>query len=348
MSAQPYPDEPTWWAQFEADEAALYAQAGVPLDWAAFRWGTRTAYDIGAGGDPDAAKAKHLRELRIALGLPLPSPPAYPLKGAFCIPDALPGIPWGDGRRIWTPAFTCYPADWQQRVLDAYAARGYTHFVYNVARPYHGDYPEPDPLDDPRRVRRDLQAIKAAGLNTVVACCDDQDGGSVTPWRSIPENADLIDFAFPMWEMNGPLGNATYNGDGTFSGRIVDCIKATISATPYSEHYLHFTAGHGSIGTPEREGWMYVASLGIKGLFSQDSGYDRAPDADPQGTAAGLLDTAQRLGTLGLKNVAFEQITLPTYQHRAGYDEAFQRAYGAKLQQLTGGALAGFMDGGPA
>jgi hypothetical protein len=65
---QPYPDENTWWAQFEEEQAALYEQAGNRLDWAAFRWSSRTAYDIGTGVDKEVSKAKHMAELRAALG----------------------------------------------------------------------------------------------------------------------------------------------------------------------------------------------------------------------------------------------------------------------------------------
>ncbi len=268
-------------------------------------------------------------------------------RGTFVIPDALPGIPYGDGRRIWTPAFTCYNDLWQGRMLDAFLSRGYTHFVYNCAGSiYHSDYPVMS--DDPVRTRRDLIRIRAAGAVPVVCACDDQNGGNVVPWRAFTENADLIQIDFPMWEMNGPLGNATYNGDGTFSGRIVDCIRNTRVAAPHADTYLHFTAGHGSIGIPEREGWRFCQSLGVVGLLSQDNGYDRNPTTgDPEGTAAGRADTAQRLGTLSLLNVAFEQATWPTYQHWAGWDESHQCAYGAYLLE-HGGNIAGYCDGGPA
>lgn len=84
MSA--YPDENTWWASFEAQCQALYAQAGQSVNWSAFRWAARTAYDIAGGMSPDASAAKHLSELRTALNLPgsvvkeplqpLPPPPS--------------------------------------------------------------------------------------------------------------------------------------------------------------------------------------------------------------------------------------------------------------------------------
>lgn len=283
----------------------------------------------------------------LLLGASRPLPPLLPWTGAFVIPDALPGIPLGDGRRIWTPAFGCYTAAWQQQIIQAYQARGYTHFVYNCAgQIYHDDYGYLP--DDPARVRRDLLTLRAAGLIPVVCACDDADGGSVYPWVSFVANSDLIPIAFPMWEMNGPLGVATREPDGQYTGRIIDCIRHTVIAAPDAEVYLHFTAGHGAPGYPdERASWRYVRdAFGVRGLLSQDAGYDRnALTGDPEGTAAGLADTAMRLGEERLLNVAFEQVTYPTYNHWAGWDEAHQRAYGAELMRLAP-HTAGYCDGG--
>lgn len=117
--AQPYPDEPTWWAAYEADVAAVYARAGLPFpdNAAAFRWFSRCAYDIGAGLAPDAARAKHLRGLEEALGLVTP-PPAEP--GERLTPPIVgyvrtEGRRWADDSgprsfRIcsWFPALRCY------------------------------------------------------------------------------------------------------------------------------------------------------------------------------------------------------------------------------------------------
>jgi hypothetical protein len=71
-TGQPYPDEQTWWPQvFEPAVGACYAQAGkaYPDNPAAFRWAARTAYDIATGLTKEASLAKHLAELRHALGL---------------------------------------------------------------------------------------------------------------------------------------------------------------------------------------------------------------------------------------------------------------------------------------
>ncbi len=71
----PYPDEQTWWVEFEKQVAALYAQAGQGINWEAFRWSSRTAYDIAAGLSPDQSAAKHLGELKVELGLVEPPNP---------------------------------------------------------------------------------------------------------------------------------------------------------------------------------------------------------------------------------------------------------------------------------
>ncbi len=70
---QPYPDEVAWWGgYYEPEVAKLYQQAGKPFpdSSAAFRWFTRVAYDIRNGMTKEAAAAKHLADLRAALGLP--------------------------------------------------------------------------------------------------------------------------------------------------------------------------------------------------------------------------------------------------------------------------------------
>jgi len=70
---QPYPDENAWWGgYYEPEVAKLYFEAGLPFpdNSAAFRWFTRVAYDIRDGMTKEAAAAKHLKDLRKALGLP--------------------------------------------------------------------------------------------------------------------------------------------------------------------------------------------------------------------------------------------------------------------------------------
>lgn len=275
-----------------------------------------------------------------------PFPPLLPWKGAFVIPDVFTDIPYGDNRRIWTPAFTCYDAGWQDRIIAAYKQRGYTHFVYNCAGSiYHNDYPYVP--DDAARVRRDLLKLLNAGLVPVVCACDDQDGGNVIPWPSFVANADLVPIAFYAWEMNGPFGVAERQPDGSYTGRLTDAVRNCYAAAPNVKWYFHFTAGHGAPGYPEeRQSWVWFRdNFKTAGLLSQDAGYDRNPETgDPIGTGAGLQDTATRLGQIGLENVAFEQCTYPTYNHWAGWDENHQKEYGSELQTLAPSTV-GYCDG---
>lgn len=293
-----------------------------------------------------------------------PIPPLLPFAGALVIPDVFTPderfMPWpegsdhyngsdlmGDGRRIWTSALRVANSRDKRRMLDRYRQRtNYTHFVYDCAGwIYHTDYGFAE--DDPAAVRSDLLLIRSYGLVPVVAACNDADDGSVVPWRSFSANADLIPQCFPMWEMNGPLGVAERQPDGSYTGRIIDCIRNTVLAAPKAQCRLHFTAGHGAPGYPnESDSWIYVRDhFGVKGLYSQDAGYDRNPNTgDPEGTGAGLADTAMRLGWKNLDNTAFEQCTYPTYNHWTGWDEAHQRTYGSELQKLAPQTV-GYMDG---
>jgi hypothetical protein len=89
MIAQPYPDERTWWRTFDIAVAARYAAVGRvypdPADHECFVWRGRTAYDIGAGMDPELSQAKHLQELDEALGI-TPTPP-IPLPAGRVVAD---------------------------------------------------------------------------------------------------------------------------------------------------------------------------------------------------------------------------------------------------------------------
>lgn len=267
-------------------------------------------------------------------------------RGAFLIPEHVI-----DGRMLWTPAYGSFPdAGIRREYRDIFKSYHYRMFPYNCAGwPYHDDYGYM--ADDARRVRRDLLELLNDGIVPVVCACDDQNGGSVVPWTSFAANADLCPITFPMWEMNGPLGVATQNPDGSYSGRIIDCIRNTRAAAPKTELYLHFTAGHGAPGSPERPSWRYVRdAFRVLGLLSQDEGYARDPvNGDPEGTAAGLTDTASRLAQEGLLNVRFEQCTYACYNRFnepkwAGWDGAKQRWYGDQLAALSHGT-AGFCDG---
>jgi hypothetical protein len=220
-----------------------------------------------------------------------PKPPPASLRdwrGSFVIPNGLPGIPYGDGARIWTPAYGCYDAYWRDRMRDAYIARGYTHFVYNCAGlPYANDYPEL--ADDWHRVERDLIELIDAGLVPVVCATDDRN-----PWvlcESFVANVDLVPIVFPVWEMNGPLGNPD---KAIEEQNCKDAILRTREAAPDSECYLHFTPGHGSISyASEIGGWQWCQANGTTGLMAQGDNKFAAEDAKTGGE--GLESTAIRL-----------------------------------------------------
>jgi hypothetical protein len=79
---QPYPDEQTWWTpRFDPAAAARYAKAGKPYPDGpgAFRWASRTAYDIRDGLTREQSLWKHLQELEaelkitfVSCGMPVP------------------------------------------------------------------------------------------------------------------------------------------------------------------------------------------------------------------------------------------------------------------------------------
>lgn len=265
-------------------------------------------------------------------------------KGAFCIPDVFSpedNMPYGDGKRIWTPAFLCYDDAWQDKIIEKYKSFNYTHFVLEVGgAPYHGDYP--DLPDDPAAARKAIIKLLNAHLIPVVVATDDRQPDVVL--ESYKACADIIDSGFVMWEMNGPCQDD--------SDRMFAITSLVMLATPYAYVGIHFTAGHGSMGEPEGYWWHKCASIGISCLYSQDDGFNRNRDTgDPEGAAAGLEDTARHLhgqvagwGGLNLDNQAFEQTTTPVYHKFPGWDGTKQRAYGDYLNSHCPN-IAGFCDG---
>ena len=281
-------------------------------------------------------------------------------RGVFIIPDLFPSSGWphlifgGDGKRLWTPAYGCYTDAGLRREMrrEFRDVRKYRFWPYDCAGwIYHTDYGYLD--DDPARVRRDLIELLTDDIIPVVSACNDADGGSVVPFDSFTANADLIPVCFPIWEMNGPLGVAERQPDGTYTGRVIDAIRNTRAAAQKSDLYLHFTSGHGAPGYPEeRASWRYVRdAFGVLGLLSQDEGYERDPvTGDPAGTGAGLQDTAERLGEENLLNVRYEQCTYAVYNKDteprwSGWNEAQQIHYGNQLAALAP-RTAGYCDGG--
>ncbi len=192
----------------------------------------------------------------------------------------------------------------------------------------------------------DLTEILQAGLIPVVACCNDANGGTTVPYVSVGACQDLIPIAFPMWEMNGPLGVDTMV-NGISVGRVGDCIRNTRNALlPSTLLYVHFTAGHGAGAEPEGAWWQWFAQKANgQGLLSQDDHWD-----DAANTAAGLTDTAKHLHGgvpgwegLNLDNVAFEIQTTDLYHN--GRTEAKGIAFTDSVLAASHG-VAGFCDSG--
>lgn len=140
MAQQPYPDETPqigWWdSVFTPEVRQRYERAGsvYPDNDRAFRWASRTAYDIAAGMTKEASLAKHLKELEDELGLtpqPTPGQPTRrPLIGPLRIQDKMFRDDSGWRRVLfcsWFPALRILrdsPAEFY-RQLDAIAAAGY-------------------------------------------------------------------------------------------------------------------------------------------------------------------------------------------------------------------------------
>jgi hypothetical protein len=139
VSQQPYPDETPvtgWWpAVFDVEVAARYAIVGrtYPDDAAAFRWASRTAYDIAAGMTKEASLAKHLKELEAELGINQPQPgqpTRRPLVGPLRIENKLFRDDTGLRRVLfcsWFPALRILrdnPSEFD-RQINAIASAGY-------------------------------------------------------------------------------------------------------------------------------------------------------------------------------------------------------------------------------
>lgn len=273
---------------------------------------------------------------------PTPLPNTRIWKGAFNIPGVYSDIPYGDGQRIWTPAYGCYDDYWRKSIRNSYLARGYTHFVYNCAGlPYGSDYPEL--ADDALRVERDLNELYEAGLIPVVCATDDRNRSGLC--KSFVVNGPIIDVAFPMWEMNGVL-----NDNEQLQKNLVD---ATLDTAVYADVYLHFTPGHGSLSYDEPGGWHWCQEHGTVGLLAQ--GANRFPPEDPVTGGEGLDSTAIRLAGrtdlgapgawAGLQQltVKFEYGVYDTYHGRVSEDA--QRDYTVEFLKHAP-HVVGYCDGG--
>jgi len=230
----PYPDEHGFWLEFEAEVAALYEQVGEPVNWAAFRWSARTAYDIAAGLLPEQSKQKHLAEIREAFGLnsPVPIPGFTPAprywQGNMCgvrVPG-LPAVAGGanDASLVLSWFIDRYSLEDRQRIYAAWKARGYTHVLLSWpdSRVYgrsamdfqatcleliaEGFYPCPmlcSKDHDPHNtagVMANLSSVLPLLIGVVPLVCI---GWELSLWLSPTEVQELIDQIAPQFTLAG-------------------------------------------------------------------------------------------------------------------------------------------------
>lgn len=273
-----------------------------------------------------------------------PSPPwgipsTEPFRGAFCIPDALPGIPYGDGKRIWTPAFGCYAGTpWQDAMIGATKSRHYTWFEYQVSGwPYHQDYPEL--AVDVSRIYADLMKLKQAGLATIIAFDDTRlDLSYLQPVANATQG--LVDCVMGIYEVNGVVD---WNED-----EVIRILTAQGKLWPKAINAFHSTSqDNGGRGFGERPFWERATSeANVSCYFLQQSAWnhpiastaDRASDFSVrlQGPHAGWVELPRGM-------ILFEETTSVTYRTEP-------ESYGVHmiddLMSLITPRPAGYMDGG--
>jgi hypothetical protein len=271
-----------------------------------------------------------------------PSPPwgipsDAPFRGAFCIPNALPGIPFGDGKRIWTPAFGCYTGTpWQDAMIGQTKSRHYTWFEYQVSGwPYRQDYPEL--AVDPQRTYTDLMKLKQAGLATIIAFDDTRlDLSYLHPVAAATQG--LVDCVMGIYELNGVVSD---NEDD-----VARILEQQHQLWPKALNAFHSTTqDNGGKGFGERPFWQRVAPF-VDVYFLQQSAFNhtlpdtanRASDFSPrlQGPHAGWVQLRRGM-------VLFEETTSATYRTKP-------EAYGVQTTDQLMGMItprpAGYMDGG--
>lgn len=249
-------------------------------------------------------------------------------RGAFCVPDVFPKdeAKWfGDGKRIWTPAFGCYADPEQNQIIAALKARGYTHVPYNLSGlPYGDDYPYLH--QDPERIHRDLTKLWNAGMIPLCFLYADNGNPTLSSIQPVIDRCGtLLRLWCWMWECNMVVSPGVDHWDGSkWVGVIGPSYQTLNQMMPWGVPCIHFTPEHGSGGDDEPKWWLDFsrgnAALGIapntvKCLLAQDNHWD-----DPAWTARGVESTAVRLngtqpGWQGCQaaTVAFEQQTTVLY-----------------------------------
>jgi hypothetical protein len=269
-------------------------------------------------------------------GLPAPPLPFVPFSGAFCIPDALPGIPFGDGNRIWTPAFGCYPEHWQHRICDEMRLRRYGWLEYQVSgKPYREDYPEL--AVDPARVVHDLVLLRQRGLRSIMAFDDTkEDLTYLEPIAAVTQ--DLVDCTMGLYEVNG-----VFDWD---EDRVARVLERTKQLWPKAINAFHSTSqDDGGRGFGDKTFWLRVAPF-VDVYFLQQSAWNHSFAA----TVDRAMDFALRLipGSNGWPKlkygmILFEETTSVTYR---GLSETYGIHIIDQLLAAISPRPTGFMDGG--
>ena len=265
--------------------------------------------------------------------------------GAFCIPDAFTAIPYGDGRRIWTPALLCYDDIDRDRIYTALAARGYTHVpILLSGRPYGDMYPT-IPFSAPF-ASFIIHEMQARGFVPVLAF-DDARGPDCSYLQPL---ADLT--------QTGPLvimGPYEINDGNRPDADLRSILVQKFALWPNAVQAVHFTPGHGSGGGPtEWEWWQWAHDVcGIRIHLAQEAWFD-----DPRMSGIGMQDNARRLvGDVGgavppawsnmqsrpIATVRFEQTTSRTLHGQM--TEAQAIAFDHVAKQYCPHTI-GFCDGG--
>lgn len=285
--------------------------------------------------------------------------PFTPFRGAFCIPGALPGIPYGDGARIWTPAFGCYannggsgpaPVDWQDKIIEETKRRGYTWLAYQISgRPYGNDYPEL--ALDPDRTVRDLRKLHHAGLHTIVAFRDDV-GTDCAYLQAVADvTQGLVDATMGIYESNG-----VFDWD---EAKVLSVLAQQHQLWPNAICAFHSTSqDNGGRGFGEADFWRKAAAVGVNCYFLQQSCWprrmvdgERETQANAEREAADRAEDFVSRLQYGLHGwpilphgvVLFEETTSRTYRD---WNESAGVNVMDELFRLIPHRPAGFMDSG--
>ena len=335
--------------EFYGSDEGLRRPGGMVLNGvcdiqAMIQWG----YDLASGERPLDQVLSAIRQSDEYRRKHQPPQPSY-LASAFCIPDGAPGLPYGDRRRIWTPACACYDPPEQRRMIEALQIRGYNALEYQVSGwPYRRDYPEI--AIDVASTVRDLTLIKENHLRTVVAFRDDR-GPDLSYLRSVAAaTQDLVDYCMGIYEVDGVFRDPAI---------VLSVLRQSRTLYPRAKLALHLTArdrGHESYGVDGAPFWWACAApdIGLDCYFFQTSGW-----IDQRYSIARLQDYTRRLmaGFHGYPIlpggvIDFENTTTKTYSSTmseaqgVSFTDALMNAPLDPDEGVRAVRPAGFMDAG--